>query len=72
MAVHWCHQVMKMDVEGFELNVLKGAQQLLQRYNVWYIMLECNKDLVGGVKGQLEYLRWGPPSACCCCNHASF
>jgi len=61
-----------MDVEGFELNVLKGAQQLLQRYNVWYIMLECNKDLVGGFKGQLEYLRWVPPNACCCCNHASF
>ena len=46
-----------MDVEGFELNVLKGAHALLQNNNVWYIMLECNKDLVGGEQGQLKYLR---------------
>lgn len=48
---------MKMDVEGFELNVLKGAEGLLKSHTVWYIMLECNKDLIGGAKGQLEYLR---------------
>lgn len=46
-----------MDVEGFELAVLKGAKTLLQRYNVWYIMLECNPGLIGGHKGQMEYLR---------------
>lgn len=46
-----------MDVEGFELNVLKGASGLLQRHNVWYIMLECNTGLIGGIKGQMEYLR---------------
>jgi hypothetical protein len=46
-----------MDVEGFELHVLRGAGGLLQQHNVWYIMLECNPDLVGGRKGQLEYLR---------------
>lgn len=50
-------QVMKMDVEGFELHVLKGATDLLQRFNVWYIMLECNKGLLGGEKGQFEYFK---------------
>lgn len=53
--------VMKMDVEGFELHVLKGATSLLQRFNVWYIMLECNKEcnkgLLGGEEGQFEYFK---------------
>lgn len=31
-------QVIKMDVEGFETEVLKGATGLLQRHNVWFIM----------------------------------
>lgn len=47
---------MKMDVEGFELHVLRGATGLLQAHNVWYIMLECNKGLIGA-KGQMEYLK---------------
>lgn len=50
-------QVMKMDVEGFELAVLRGAQRLLARHNVWYIMLEANPTLIGGGAGQLRYLR---------------
>ena len=50
-------KVMKIDVEGFELQVLRGAEQLLKNFNVWYIMLECNPDLIGGRKGQIEYLK---------------
>jgi FkbM family methyltransferase len=34
-AVTSVAQVMKIDVEGFELEVLQGAQGLLQKYNVW-------------------------------------
>jgi FkbM family methyltransferase len=52
----YCCQVMKMDVEGFELHVLRGATNLLQRYNVWYIMLECNTNMLG-MQGQMEYLK---------------
>jgi hypothetical protein len=54
---------MKMDVEGFELHVLKGATGLLERHNVWYIMLECNKGLIGGEKGQMEYLKYAHTAA---------
>jgi hypothetical protein len=28
---------MKIDVEGFELEVLQGAQGLLQKHNVWWV-----------------------------------
>ena len=31
-------QVVKMDVEGWELEVLKGAAGLLQQHNVWFIL----------------------------------
>jgi FkbM family methyltransferase len=30
-------QFMKIDVEGFEAEVLKGAAQLLDNHNVWFI-----------------------------------
>lgn len=43
--------------EGFELHVLKGATSLLQRHNVWYIQLECNKGLLGSEVAQLEYFK---------------
>lgn len=43
--------------EGFELHVLKGATNLLQRHNVWYIQLECNKGLLGSEAAQLEYFK---------------
>lgn len=32
---------MKMDVEGFEQQVLLGAEGLLKKYNVAYIVAEC-------------------------------
>lgn len=47
-----------MDVEGFELRVLHGAERLFTQHNVWYLMLECNRGIVGGAKGQLKYFRW--------------
>jgi hypothetical protein len=43
--------------------VLKGATGLLERHNVWYIMLECNKGLIGGEKGQMEYLKYAHTAA---------
>lgn len=30
-------QVMKIDVEGFELQVLEGAEELLKNHNVWWV-----------------------------------
>ncbi|WIA15478.1 hypothetical protein OEZ85_002118 [Tetradesmus obliquus] len=50
-------QVMKIDVEGFELEVLQGAQGLLQQHNVWYIMAECNVGIIGR-DGQHRFLRF--------------
>lgn len=32
-----------MDVEGHELSVLQGAEQLLAQHRVWHIMLEANR-----------------------------
>eukprot|EP00879_Flechtneria_rotunda_P004881 GHRR01005155.1.p1 GENE.GHRR01005155.1~~GHRR01005155.1.p1 ORF type:complete len:483 (+),score=198.37 GHRR01005155.1:74-1522(+) len=45
-------QVLKIDVEGFETEVLKGAEQLLTKHNVWYIMAECNVGLIGVQAGK--------------------
>lgn len=50
-------QVMKIDVEGFELEVLQGAQGLLQKHNVWYIMAECNVGIIGR-DGEQRFLRF--------------
>ncbi len=36
---------MKVDVEGFETEVLKGAPSILER--VHFLMTECNEDVVG-------------------------
>ncbi|KIZ00259.1 hypothetical protein MNEG_7702 [Monoraphidium neglectum] len=40
-------QFMKIDVEGFESEVLKGASGLLQNFNVFYIIAECNIGILG-------------------------
>uniref|UniRef100_A0A383VEQ7 Methyltransferase FkbM domain-containing protein n=1 Tax=Tetradesmus obliquus TaxID=3088 RepID=A0A383VEQ7_TETOB len=55
-------QVMKIDVEGFELEVLQGAQGLLQKHNVWYIMAECNIGIIGR-DGEQRFLRWAAAAA---------
>jgi len=34
--------VLKIDTEGFDLNVLQGAQQLLQKGTIRFIYVECN------------------------------
>ncbi|KAF8057927.1 Serine/threonine-protein phosphatase PP1 isozyme 1 [Scenedesmus sp. PABB004] len=50
-------QVLKVDVEGFELQVLEGAAGLLAEHAVWYIMAECNGGIIGR-EGQQKYLRY--------------
>uniref|UniRef100_A0A383VZ11 Methyltransferase FkbM domain-containing protein n=1 Tax=Tetradesmus obliquus TaxID=3088 RepID=A0A383VZ11_TETOB len=49
--------VLKIDVEGFELQVLQGAEGLLQRHVVRYILAECNTGIVGR-DSQIQYLQW--------------
>lgn len=49
-------QVLKIDVEGFELQVLQGAEGLLQLHRVRYILAECNTDIVGH-DSQIKYLQ---------------
>uniref|UniRef100_A0A383VXA9 Methyltransferase FkbM domain-containing protein n=1 Tax=Tetradesmus obliquus TaxID=3088 RepID=A0A383VXA9_TETOB len=50
-------EVLKIDVEGFELQVLQGAEGLLQRHVVRYILAECNTGIVGR-DSQIQYLQW--------------
>lgn len=38
-------QVMKLDVEGHELEALKGADRLLRERRVWHLMAECDASL---------------------------
>jgi FkbM family methyltransferase len=47
---------MKLDVEGFELQVLQGAEKLLAQHRVHYILAECNTDIVGA-DSQIKYLQ---------------
>jgi hypothetical protein len=42
------------DVEGFELQVLEGAQSLLAKYNVNYVVAECT---FGGEPRQRQMLK---------------
>ena len=51
-------QFAKLDVEGFELDVLKGAERLLRDHRVWHVMAECDAALVGeaGVAALLRLL----------------
>jgi FkbM family methyltransferase len=49
-------QVMKIDVEGYELEVLQGAKELLSHHTVKYIMAECNTGIIGDA-GKDKYLR---------------
>lgn len=59
----FCHifaplQVMKMDVEGWEYEILRGATNLLSQYKVWYIIAEANRGIIGeeGAYKLLEFL----------------
>uniref|UniRef100_A0A383V9J7 Methyltransferase FkbM domain-containing protein n=1 Tax=Tetradesmus obliquus TaxID=3088 RepID=A0A383V9J7_TETOB len=48
-------QVMKMDVEGFELQVLEGSESLLATHNVNYVVAECT---FGGEPRQRQMLKF--------------
>lgn len=50
-------QVIKIDVEGYETQVLKGAERLLKKHNAWFIMTECNTEILKK-EGQVEFLRF--------------
>ncbi|GFH05579.1 methyltransf_21 domain-containing protein [Haematococcus lacustris] len=39
-------KAMKIDVEGFEPLVLRGAKRLLEEHRVWYLMVEFNTVLL--------------------------
>ncbi|KAJ9518273.1 hypothetical protein QJQ45_010239 [Haematococcus lacustris] len=41
-------KAMKIDVEGFEPLVLRGAKRLLEEHRVWYLMVEFNTVLLRG------------------------
>ena len=49
-------QIMKIDVEGFETEVLAGAEELFNKYEVKYIMTECNTGIIGE-EGKKKYFR---------------
>lgn len=51
-------QVMKLDVEGYEAEALKGAERLLENRNVWFILTECNFGILKatGVMSFLKFL----------------
>lgn len=45
---------MKMDVEGFEQQVLQGATELLTKNNVWCVAVtECQRE-----PGDSQWLSW--------------
>lgn len=50
-------RVMKVDVEGFELEVLKGASILLSGKDAPIICLEYMKDLIKGKEHAISYLQ---------------
>jgi FkbM family methyltransferase len=51
-------QVLKIDVEGFEEDVLGGADKLLSSGRVKYMLTECNTNIIGQER-QNHYIRWG-------------
>ena len=41
---------------GFETPILQGGEALFKKYNVWFILAECNKDIIKE-EGQKEFLK---------------
>ncbi|GBF94364.1 hypothetical protein Rsub_06986 [Raphidocelis subcapitata] len=50
-------QMIKIDVEGYEPSVLKGAEGLLRDHNVWFIAAEANSDIIKPEE-QAEFLKF--------------
>lgn len=50
---------MKMDVEGWEYNILQGATRLLTQYKVWHLIAEANRGIIGddGAYKLLKFLK---------------
>ncbi|WIA35984.1 hypothetical protein OEZ86_004361 [Tetradesmus obliquus] len=49
-------QVMKMDVEGFELQVLEGSESLLSMHKVNYVVAECTFGGEGRQRQMLKFM----------------
>jgi len=49
---------LQIDIEGFEVQALKGAAGLFARHKIWFLMSECNQPVIGR-DGAMKYLRWG-------------
>jgi hypothetical protein len=48
--------VVKIDVEGFEFNVLQGGEGLFKKRNVWFMAAECNVDIIKE-SGKADFLK---------------
>jgi hypothetical protein len=59
--------LLKIDVEGFEKTVLKGAKNLMSSKRVKYLISEANTALRGkqGSLGYIRYVRPQPAHAMC-------
>ena len=41
---------------GFETPILQGGEALFKKYNVWFILAECNKDIIKE-EGQKDFIK---------------
>lgn len=54
-VLHEDVQCMKLDTEGYELNILQGAKRIFTEHDVKFIMSEINTDILG-VEGARRYM----------------